>query len=141
VFESLFSTVDHHNISRSAWSPDHPRPVTAQRGLHGLVLDDERLAATIPRHSAEMDECRFGRFESRAASHFPGFGSWDDLLLDFLRVDGRGWARHPSRVVVDKGHLPLVFVDHVGDQVRVEEEKEDGRQWRALRELPPVYCA
>lgn len=44
----------------------------------------------------------------------------------FSVVDGRGWARHLSRVVVNEGYRPLVFIDHVGDQVRVEEEKEDG---------------
>ena len=101
--------------------------------MNGLSLDDERICGGLVGLFGEVDDRRLFCLERCAASLLPVYSIVDDGLEAFS-VTLRCRSGNPCSKVVHKGYRPSVTVDSSLYQVGIEEEEQNRREWRALRQ-------
>ena len=100
--------------------------------MNGLSLEDERIRGGLIEFVGEVDDRRLFCLE-RCATSLPVYSIVDDGFEAFT-VTLRCRSSNPCSKVVHEGYRPSVTVDSSLYQVGIEEEEQNRREWRALRQ-------
>jgi hypothetical protein len=110
---------------------DQAQDIDACCGQNLFAFDADRYIRGLTAVPCEVDEGSLVPLERGTAPALPHGRSLRDSIESIHILCG-GCAHNPRRVIINKIDCTAVLVDTLLNEIRIEENKQDGRQGRAL---------